>query len=199
MTFGYNGSYTPRVHGLNLPLVLENVFVGQDPDKLFEATADPDNGVTAHIYDIPSGQAYLRFQTFDELTDGDDDLDLYLYFCPDSGPCEKIAESGGPTSAEQINVQFPGEGDYVVFVHGFDTDVHVGGPGAQYSIAAWQFGINDDAGNMTVDAPAFVTAGAEVDVRIEWNGLMPETVYLGGISHTTPEGLVGLTVIRIEN
>jgi subtilisin family serine protease len=199
VTFGYNGAYTARVHGLRLPLVLNDNFVGQDPDKLFEPVEDPANGVTAHVYDVPADQAYLRFQTFDELTDGDDDLDLYLYYCPNDTNCRKIAESGGPTSAEQINVLFPGAGAYVVFVHGFDTDDVTGGPGAIYDIAAWQFGIDDDAGNLSVRAPTFVTAGSTVDIGIDWSGLMPETVYLGGISHTTPEGLVGITVISIRN
>lgn len=199
VTFGYTGAYTPRVHGLRLPLVRTNNFVGQDPDKLFEPVEDPSNGVTAHVYDVEADQAYLRFQLFDELTDGNDDLDMYLYFCPDDFSCERISESGSATSAEQINVLFPGAGTYVVFVHGFETDNVSGGPGAIYDIAAWQFGLNDDVGNMTVTAPTFVTAGATVDVQIDWNGLMPQTIYLGGISHTTPEGLVGITVINIEN
>ena len=199
VTFGYTGTYTPQVHGLRLPFVLSGVFVGQDPDKLFEPVEDPGQGVVAHVYGVPDQQAWLRFQTFDELTDGDDDLDLYLYYCPDDVSCEKIAESGGPTAAEQIDVPFPGAGTYIVFVHGFDTDDVSGGPGAVYDIAAWQFGINDDVGNLSVSAPAFVTAGSTVDVRIDWSGLMPETIYLGGISHTTPEGLVGLTIIAIRN
>ena len=199
VTFGYNGAYTARVHGLRLPLVVSGTFIGQDPDKLFEPVENPANGVTVHVYDVPADQAYLRFQTFDELTDGNDDLDLYLYYCPDDFSCRKIAESGGPTSAEQLNVLFPGAGAYVVFVHGFETDNVTGGPGAVYDIAAWQFGIDDDAGNMTVSAPSFVTAGSTVDIGIDWSGLMPETVYLGGISHTTPEGLVGITVINIRN
>ena len=199
VTFGYTGAYTPRVHGLRLPLVLTDNFVGQDPDKLFEPVEDPSNGITAHVYDVDADQAYLRFQLFDELTDGNDDLDMYLYFCPDDFSCERISESGSATSAEQINVLFPGAGTYVVFVHGFETDNVSGGPGAIYDIAAWQFGLNDDVGNMTVTAPTFVTAGATVDVQIDWNGLMPQTIYLGGISHTTPEGLVGITVINIEN
>ena len=199
VTFGYTGAYTPRVHGMRLPLVVTDNFVAQDPDKLFEPVENPAGGVTAHVYDVPADQAYLRFQLFDELTDGDDDLDLYLYFCPDDFSCEKISESGGFTSAEQINVVFPGAGTYVAFVHGFETDNVTGGPGAIYDIAAWQFGLNDDVGNLTVSAPSFVTAGATVDVQIDWTGLMPQTIYLGGISHTTPEGLVGITVINIEN
>ncbi len=196
VVFGYTGAYTPRVHGLRLPLVLSG-FVDQDPDKLFEPVEG--TGVTSHAYLVPEDQAYLRFALFDELTDGEDDLDLYVYYCPDDVNCSKIGESGGDTSQEQFNVLFPGAGTYIAFVHGFDTDDVAGGRGTFYDIAAWQFGINDDQGNMSVSAPSFVSAGTTVDVTVDWTGLMPDTIYLGGISHTTPEGLVGITVISIQN
>ena len=196
VVFGYTGAYTPRVHGLRLPLVLSGI-VDQDPDKLFEPVEG--TGVTSHVYLVPEDQAYLRFALFDALTDGNDDLDLYVYFCPDNVDCSKIGESGGPTSQEQFNVLFPGAGTYVVFVHGFETDNVTGGPGASYDIVAWQFGINDDQGNMTVNAPTFVSSGSTVDVTVDWAGLLPDTIYLGGISHTTPEGLAGITVISIQN
>ena len=199
VTFGYDGAYRARVHGLRGPTVLNDNFVGQDPDKLFAPIENPANGVTAHVFDVPADQAYLRFQTFDSLTDGNDDLDLYLYFCPANQSCRQIAQSGGPTSAEQINVPFPEAGRYAVFVHGFETDDVSGGPGAVYDLAAWQFGIDDDPGNLTVSAPAFVTSGSTVDVQIDWTGLPPQTVFLGAISHNTPEGLFGLTIINIRN
>ncbi len=199
VTVGYDGAYTPRVHGLRGPTVLNDNFVGQDPDKLFAPVEDPDNGVTAHVFGVPADQAYLRFQTFDSLTDGNDDLDLYLYFCPANQSCEQIAQSGGPTAAEQINVAFPEPGTYIVFVHGFETDDVSGGPGATYDLAAWQFGIDDDRGNLTVSAPTFVTSGSTVDVQIDWTGLPPQTVFLGAISHNTPEGLFGLTIVNIRN
>ncbi len=31
------------------------------------------------------------------------------------------------------------------------------------------------------------------------SGLLSDTIYLGGISHNTPEGLAGLTIIRVGN
>ena len=199
VTFGYSGNYQARVHGLRLPTVIADQFVGQDPDKLFEPINDPENGVTAFVFDVPAEQAYLRFALFDEFTDGDDDLDLFLYFCPTDTTCEKIAESGSPTSREEINVLFPGAGTYVVFVHGFETDNIVGGPGAIFDLAAWQFGLNDDVGNLQVTAPSLVSSGSTVDLDIRWSGLVPQSLYLGGISHTTPEGLVGITIVNIRN
>ncbi|MGB5347072.1 MAG: S8 family serine peptidase, partial [Woeseia sp.] len=195
--FGYDGLYTAAVHGLNLPLVVSS-RVDQDDDKNF-TTSDEGNGATAHVYAVPPDQAYLRFALFDSLTDGDDDLDMYVYYCPDNINCSRIGESGGETSREQFSILVPGAGTYVVYVHGFATDNVSGGPGAQYDVVAWQFGLNDDAGNMTVTAPPAVTSGSTEQISVDWTGLQTGTIYLGGISHTTPSGLVGITVIGIEN
>ena len=193
--FGYTGSYSPQVHGLNLPLVLDG-FVEQDPTKTF--TFRTTNGVTAHLIDVPEDQLFVRFALFDALTDGNDDLDLYVYYCPDGVNCTKLGESGGATSEEQVDIVLPGAGTYTVLVHGFETDNVAGGPGANYSLLGWAFGILDDQGNMTATGPAFVNAGTTDEVTVEWDGLLPDTIYLGGISHNTPDGRVALTVISVE-
>lgn len=199
--FGYTGSYAPGVHGLRLPLVI-NGFVDNDPTKTF--TFRSGNGVTAHLVDVPPEQLYLRFSLFDALTDGNDDLDLYLYYQP--GVCNpmdfrgtRIAESGGPTAEEQVNVLRPPAGCYGALVHGFETDQVAGGPGANYTMLAWAFGFVDDQGNMTASAPPLVNSGATETVTVNWANLSSDTIYLGGISHNTPQGLVGITLITIGN
>lgn len=194
--FGYTGSYSPGVHGLRLPLVIDG-FVDDDPDKTF--TFRTNNGVTAHLVDVPDNQLFLRFSTFDELTDGEDDLDMYLYYCPDGVTCSKVGQSGELTSREQIDVLLPGGGTYVVFIHGFATDNVAGGPGAFYTLLGWSFGIVDNQGNMSATGPAFVNAGTTDDVTVTWTGLAPDTIYLGGISHNTPSGLSAVTLISIGN
>lgn len=196
--FGYNGVYTAQVHGLRLPFVIRDQFVAQDPDKTF-ARSDLGNGVTAFTYAVPPDQAYLRFALFDHLTDGDDDLDMYVYYCPDDTNCSRIGESGEETSREQFSVVLPGAGTYIVYVHGFETDNASGGPGAIFDIVAWQFGLDDNPGNMTVTAPAAVSAGTTETLTVDWSGLLDSTIYLGGISHSTPDGLVGLTIINVQN
>lgn len=194
--FGYTGAYSPGVQGLRLPLVIRG-FVDNDPTKTFSFRTV--NGVTAHLIDVPTDQAYLRFALFDTLTDGDDDLDLYIYHCPDNVNCVRIGESGEATSNEEVNFLLPAGGRYAALVHGFDTDNVAAGPGANYSLLAWSFGLIDDRGNMTATGPAFVVAGTTENVTVDWTGLLPDTIYLGGISHNTPQGLSAITVIRIGN
>lgn len=195
--FGYDGSYAPVVHGLNLPSIIDG-FVDNDPTKTFSVRSG--DGVTQHLISVPADQLYARFSLFDALTDGDDDLDMYVYYCgADTTLCSKIGESGEPTSQERFDVFRPAAGIYAVLVHGFETDEVTGGPGANYRLLAWAFGINDDVGNMSASGPAFVAPGTTADVTIDWSGLAPDTVYLGGISHNTPQGLSGLTLVTIGN
>ena len=195
--FGYSGAYSPQVHGLNLPLVL-NGFVDNDPTKTF--TFRSGNGVTQHVISVPANQLYARFSLFDALTDGDDDLDMYVYYCGTTGAsCIKLGESGEPTSQERFDVYRPAEGLYAVLVHGFETDELAGGPGANYQLLAWAIGVTDDKGNMNASGPAFVSAGTTGTVTVDWANLGANTIYLGGISHNTPQGRSGLTLLTIGN
>lgn len=195
--FGYSGGYSPGVHGLNLPLILDG-FVDNDPTKTYSFRTT--NGVTEHVISVPADQLYLRFSLFDALTDGVDDLDMYVYYCGTDGTsCTKIGESGEPTSQEQFDVFRPAAGLYAVHVHGFETDQVEGGAGANYQLLGWAIGITDDKGNMSVSGPAFIAAGATADVTISWSGLLSNTIYLGGVSHNTPQGLSGLTIVTIGN
>ena len=181
---------------------LVNGFVDNDPTKTF--TFRSGDGVTVHLFDVDANVLYLRMALFDEFTDGDDDLDLYLYYQP--GICNpldfrgtRVTESGGPTAEEEVNVFAPPAGCYGALVHGFETDEISGGPGSNYLLFAWGVGFNDDPGNMTAAGPSFVNSGESADVIINWSNLISDTIYLGAISHNTPQGLVGLTVVRIRN
>ncbi len=203
--FGYDGTYEPRVHGLNRQIISDAdgdgdgfSFVDNDPTKTF--TFRESNGVTRHTFTVGANQLYIRFALFDALTDGDDDLDMYVYYCGvDGSSCSKIGESGSNTSEEEFNVFRPAAGLYAVFVHGFETDQVSGGPGAVYQLLAWGIGVNDDAGNMTASGPALVSPGTRADISVDWTGLSPDSIYLGGISHNTPQGISGLTIITIGN
>ena len=197
--FGYSGAYSAGVHGLNLPLVL-NGIVENDPDKLFEFSPTSIPGTTLHTISVPPNQLYARFALFDALTDGDDDLDMYVFYCGLDGlNCIELGASGEPTSQERFDVLRPAEGLYAVFVHGFETDPVQGGPGATYQLISWGIGVVDDAGNMTASGPAFVSAGTTGTVDFSWTGLLSNTIYFGAISHSTPQGIAALTLITIAN
>jgi hypothetical protein len=201
VAFGYAGEYLAAVHGLRAPYAddatgeVPRGFVDDDVSNSF--TFRFDNGVTAHAIDVPADQLYLRVALFDEFTDGADDLDLYLFYCPND-QCTQVAQSGGFTSDEQIDLTMPQPGKYVALVHGFQTDQIAGGPGANYSIFTWSFGLDDDVGNLGVTAPTAVTDGDRLDLAVDWAGLDPATRYLGGISHNTPLGLYALTIVNVD-
>ena len=192
--FGYNGAYSAGVHGLRAPLRIAG-FVEDDPTNTFSFRTD--NGVATHIITIPPDQAYARFALFDALTDGNDDLDLYLFFCQNN-LCSQIAESGAFTSEEEINLAFPAPGVYAVLVHGFETDQVTGGPGANYELQAWSFGVIDNVGNLSITAPLAATQGVTENIRLDWSGLDPNTRYLGGVSHNSSAGLEALTIVTVD-
>ena len=197
VTFGYSGSYTPVVHGLDLPTIV-NLYVENDPTKNF--TPRTTGGVVGRRFSVSPDQIYLRFSLFDSLTDGADDLDLYVYYCGTAGTnCRRVGESGSLTSQEQFNLFNPPAGFYDVYIHGFETDETSGGPGANFSLLAWELGTFEDQGNMTATGPAFVSAGQTADVTIDWSNLQTQTIYLGAVSHVTPQGVRGLTIVTIGN
>ena len=181
--FGYTGAYTAGTHGLNPATTFDGTVV-DDPTDTF-VPGGP--GTVFFEFDVPAGTAYARFQLFDNYTDGNDDLDLYVY----RGDT-LVGSSGGGTSAEVVNLTLPTAATYRVYVHGWQTD----GPDANFRLFAWNVGLVNDAGNMTVVAPASATIGpAAIDVS--WSGLTGGTKYLGAVSHTGPSGLLGLTVVSV--
>ncbi len=205
VAFGYTGAYQAQVHGLRAALVdfcrdQNDVSIpcaiNDDPTNTFSFRMD--NGVNVHLVDVPPDQLYARFSLFDQYTDGNDDLDLYVFYCPDN-QCSQIAQSATFTSEEQIDLLSPEPGVYAVLVHGFETDEIMGGAGAQYTLFAWSFGLNDVVGNASVIFPTTVTDGDRGGLDVAWGPLIPATRYLGGISHHTPSGLYGLTLLRIDS
>jgi hypothetical protein len=198
VTFGYTGDYTAGTHGL-APAMTRAGNVADDPNNDFGTalgTCDFSsfpfqcNGITWHEVTVPAGSAYLRVSLFDAYTDGNDDLDLYVY---DSG-LNFVGGSGSGTSAEQVDVLLPGDTSYAVAVHGWQTD----GPDANYTLFDWSFGLVDDRGNMVVTAPGSATLGATETITVDWSGLESDTKYLGAVSHSDAGGLFGLTLVNIS-
>ncbi|MGD2166539.1 MAG: S8 family serine peptidase [Gammaproteobacteria bacterium] len=182
--FGYSGVYDATVHGLNPPFYsVIDEFIEDDPTNSFSFRNG--NGVAQHYFTVANNDLHVRISMFDSETDGDDDLDLYLYYCRDGTNCEKVAESGSFTSQETIDLAFPPPGDYALLVHGFETDQSSGGPGAYYSLHAWTYSANDEQENLLYTIPTDVAVGDRYDLDVEWGELAAGVRYFGAIQHYT--------------
>ncbi|MFL5310508.1 MAG: S8 family serine peptidase, partial [Myxococcales bacterium] len=184
--FGFTGAFATVPHGL-VPASKQTGHVLDDPDDNFN-TANPtgNKGFTAHAVLVPAGTSLFRVALFDGETDGNDDLDLYVY----NSAGALVGASGGPTASEEVSLNNPAAGTYTVFVHGFNTD----GPDANYTLFTWSAGAA--TGNLTVTAPATATTGASGNVDVSWSGLAAGTKYLGVLTYQSPE--IGRTAVRID-
>lgn len=196
--FGYTGDYSAAAHGLE-PAMTEDGTVDDDPTNDINAalaTCDfgapfpfPCTGITWHAIPVPVGTAYTRIALFDDYTDGNDDLDLYVW---DSG-FSFVGSSGSGTSAEEVNILLPGDTIYLVAVHGWQTD----GPDANYTGFAWSVSATP-GGNLMIDsAPASAVLGATGTVDVSWSGVAAGK-HLGAVSHADGGGLIDLTVISVD-
>jgi len=194
VAFGYTGAYSASVHGLRKPL-LQRGFVDDDASNNFSCRLTNGVGVTPHYITVPEGQLYLRIALFDEFTDGEDDLDLFLFHYSNNQCGTQVAESGGLTSDEEIDIVDPEAGPYVVLVHGFEPDQVAGGPGANYALFTWY--IDDNVGNLDITTPSSVAAGDRLSFDVAWSALDPATRYLGAIEHSTPTDGHPLTIVNV--
>ncbi len=188
VTFGYSGPFTATGRGL-VPAATIAGNVLDDPANDINTALGTGVGVTIHVLNIPAGTTYARFSLFDDFTDGNDDLDLYV-FNPGGS---QVGGSGSGTSAEEVNLVNPAPGNYFVVVHGWQAD----GADANYTLFHWNLG-SADAGNMTVTAPATATIGATGTIGLSFSGLVPGTKYLGSVAYGGAAGLPNPTIVRVD-
>jgi hypothetical protein len=188
VTFGYTGDYTAAPHGL-VAAQMDAGNVVDDPANDINTALDTGVGVTFHFVDVPAGSALARFSLFDAYTDGNDDLDLYVFY--QTGAF--VGSSGSGTSAEQVDVLFPDAGTYIVVVHGWQTD----GPDANYTLFSWSVPATPGSTNLTLTAPTSATQGATENVVVDWSGLDAGTKYLGAVSHSDADSIEALTVVSV--
>lgn len=190
---GYNGSLSYGKQGL-IPSTETSGTVTDDPTDNFN-TANPagNQGITPHDIVVPAGTALLRISMFDPDTDGEDDIDLYLYRVNADASLTLVGLSGGGTSAEQIQLLNPLAATYRLFVHGWATD----GPDANYKFHVWNL-LNVDAGNMTVTGPTTATIGGVGTVTLSWSGLEAGKKYLGRILYQEGTTTHATTIVRID-
>jgi subtilisin family serine protease len=187
VTFGYEGPFNTTVHGL-VPATVETRTVADDPANDINVALATGVGIDVVTIPVTAGTRHLRASLFDEATDGNDDIDLYL-FDPDG---DFVDASGTPTSAEQVDAPSPDAGDWTLVVHGWQTD----GPDAIYDLFTWLVG-DADEGNLTVSAPATATLGATATVDLNWSGLTADTRYLGSVAYDDGADEIGETLVSI--
>jgi hypothetical protein len=184
--FGYTGSYTAAAHGL-VPATVITDNVVQDPDQNF----DPSDGFSdAHTFDL-SGAAFFRIAIPPEATEANADLDVYV-FDPNN---ELVASSTLGGTDEQVDIFQPADGTWTVYVHGWSTP----GGDSDYDMYSWIISATP-GGSLTIDsAPTSATSGAIETISVSWTGATLGQWHLGAVSHTGDVGLMGLTLINVDN
>ncbi|HWS99065.1 MAG TPA: S8 family serine peptidase [Pyrinomonadaceae bacterium] len=192
ITTGYTGPLTIEKRGL-VAAVTNTDTVQDDPTDSFDTTnPDGNQGFKKFTFTVPAGTTLARFALFDDQTDGEDDLDLFVY-----RGATFVGSSNSSTSAETVSVTNPTAGTYTVYVHGWQTDETAGGPGANFTLFSWILG-NTDAGNMTITAPAAVTPGTTYPITLSWTGLTPATKYLGTLTYKSGATTFATSVVRVD-
>jgi subtilisin family serine protease len=187
VTFGYSGDYAAAAHGLESAVVINDTVV-QDPDQNF----DPNDGFSnAHVF-TTTGAAFVRFaMPPDAVPSSDHDIDIFLY---DSAGNQVASSTSGGTD-EEISIVLPPDDTWTLYVHGWQTVTGA----ADYTLYAWIVSATP-GGNMTVDsAPASATLGATETVSVSWTGATAGEWHLGAVSHADANGLIGLTLIEVDN
>jgi subtilisin family serine protease len=184
--FGYSGTYAAAAHGLE-PAVVTSDNVVQDPDQDF----DPNDGYSnRHDFNL-SGAAFFRVAIPPEATEADADLDIFLY--NPSG--QQVASSTNGGTNEQIDIVLPADGTWSLYVQGWAAP----GGDSDYDLYSWIISATP-GGNMTIDsAPTSATAGTSGTVDVSWTGATAGEWHLGAVSHTGDGGLMGLTLIEVDN
>ncbi len=186
VTFGYTGSYAAAPHGLIADAPTSG-SIGQDPDQTYPSNDDTAVGVQKIDFPI-TGAAFARWEL---IIPGDDDIDLFLE--NSSGTIIAASTNGG--TDELIELVLPADDTYTMVVHGWSV------PNAPlpYTLSFWEVPLAS-GGSLTIDsAPASATVGASGTIDISWAGLAPGTRYLGAVSHTGDVGLMGLTLVEVDN
>jgi Fibronectin type-III domain/Bacterial pre-peptidase C-terminal domain len=191
---GYQGTFAVAANGL-IAATTEQRTVVDDPTNNFNTDApDANQGIQVHSFTVPSGTTLARFSLFDEFTDGEDDLDLYLYRAGAGGELTLVGASTSGTSAERIDLAAPAAGTYRLYVHGWQTD----GADAVYTLFNWLVP-NTAAGNMTVtSSTSSATVGGTANVTASWSGLTAGTRYLGRISYSDGSSEIGSTIVSVN-
>jgi len=197
--FGYTGDYSATVNGLATPQVFQGT-VTDDPSNTY-VQVPIENSLPTDIWRLPPGtiianatDTVLRVALFDDHTTGDDDLDLYVYYCPELDLCDAPFFSGRFDSNEIVDIAPRDSGSYMIDVHGFNTE----GAGTDFDLFVWTVGTADNEGSPFITGPSAATNGEQGRIGISWDGLDNET-YLGSVTHSDGTEILGITILEIHN
>jgi len=186
VSFGYTGSYSAAAHGLE-PATVTSDNVVQDPDQTFNRN---DGFSNLHQFNL-SGAALFRVAMPPESTGPGVDLDIFVY----NPNGVQVASSASGGTDELVDILLPMDGTWSVYVHGWDTN----GPSANYEMYSWVISATP-GGNLSIDsAPASAVSGQVEPVDVSWTGATAGQWHLGAVSHTGDSGLMGLTLIEVDN
>ncbi len=186
VSFGYTGSYTAAAHGLEPATVLADTVL-QDPDQTFDPT---DGFSNMHEFAL-TGAAFFRVAIPPEAAEADADLDVYVY--DPSGALVASSTKGG--TDEQVDIYLPADGTWKVYVHGWAAP----NGSTDYTLYGWAVSATP-GGNLTIDsAPTAAVIGTQATVTVSWTGATAGEWHLGAVSHTGDTGLLGLTLINVDN
>lgn len=184
--FGYTGAYSAAAHGLVAATVTSD-NVQQDPDQNFS----PGDGFSnAHTFNL-SGAAFFRIRMPPEATEADADLDIFV-FNPGG---QLVASSTNGGTDEQIDIANPADGTWTVFVHGWQAP----GGDSDYDMYSWAISATPGGNLSIVSAPTSATVGTVETINLSWSGATVGQWHLGAVSHTGPSGLMGLTLVEVDN
>ena len=186
--FGYDGPFKAVPRGLIAAHRTQRV-VRDDPSQDINTALETKIGIVTIPVEVKPGTTYARFSLFDSDTDGDDDLDLYV-FDPNG---KFVAQSIGHTSNEEVDLIDPAPGKYQVIVHGFRTD----GPDARFTLSSWVLGVKAE-GNMTVNAPTKAKSGQKATVDLSFCKLKSGVRYLGSVAYSGSPALPNPTIVRVD-
>ncbi|MGB7983388.1 MAG: S8 family serine peptidase [Candidatus Nanopelagicales bacterium] len=184
ITFGYSGAYSAAAHGLAADAPVDGV-IEQDPDQEFPST---DDGAGVGRIEFPvNSSAFARWSL---QIPGADDLDLYL----ENSDGEVVASSTNGGTDETIELTLPADDTYTLVVHGWSV------PSAPlpYTVQFWDVPVAPSTGTLTVDsAPSSATIGSVERIGFSWSDLTAGTDYLGAISHSNADEIMGLTLVQV--
>ncbi len=191
VAFGYSGPYTATAHGMAADVPTTGT-VGFDEDQEFDPADVAANGATAHPFTL-TGSAQLRITMDITDTTGADsnDIDLYLY-----RGTELVAASTAGGIDELIDMELPPDGDYTLYVHGWQ--VAEADPGVGYTFHMWDVPLATGGSLSIVSAPTEATQGTIGTVEVGWSGLAAGT-HLGAVSHADGSGILGLTLVEVDS